>query len=91
LSFTTIWHAVAFTPDPATTTGQIRQHSRQLDRELDNVKGVYPDTGCTFSQCHALFELSVHSSLSLMELADNLLSDTSNTSRTIKKLVELAG
>jgi len=76
-------------PGPETTVGQIRQHSRQLVRELDIVKGVYQDTGCTFSQCHALFELSIHSSLSLMELADNLLIDKSNTSRTIKKLVEL--
>lgn len=75
--------------NPATTVGQIRQHSRQLVRELDIVKGVYQDTGCTFSQCHALFELSIHSSLSLTELADNLLIDKSNTSRTIKKLVEL--
>jgi putative acetyltransferase len=76
-------------PGPETTVSQIRQHSRQLVRELDIVKGVYQDTGFTFSQCHALFELSIHPSLSLMELADNLLIDKSNTSRTIKKLVEL--
>ncbi len=71
------------------TVSQIRQHSRQLVRELDIVKGVYLDTGYTFSQCHVLFELSLHKSLNLMELAENLLIDKSNTSRTVKKLVEL--
>lgn len=69
--------------------GQIRQHSRQLVRELDVVKGVYLGTGYTFSQCHVMFELSLHQSLTLMELAENLLIDKSNTSRTVKKLVGL--
>lgn len=68
---------------------QIRQHSRQLVRELDVVKGVYMDTGYTFSQCHVLFELSAHKSLGLLELAEQLLMDKSNTSRTVKGLVEL--
>lgn len=72
-----------------TTVSQIRQHSRQLVRELDIVKGVYLGTGYTFSQCHVLFELSQHNKLTLMELADILLIDKSNTSRTVKKLVEL--
>jgi putative acetyltransferase len=67
---------------------QIRQHSRQLVRELDIVKGVYLGTGYTFSQCHVLFELSAHQGLTLMELAEQLLIDKSNTSRTVKKLVE---
>ncbi len=71
------------------TIRQIRQHSRQLVRELDIVKGVYLGTGYTFSQCHVLFELSLHKSLTLMELAEKLLIDKSNTSRTVKKLVEL--
>ena len=69
--------------------GQIRQHTRQLVRELDVVKGVYLDTGYTFTQCHVLFELSAHKALNLMSLAENLLIDKSNTSRTVKKLVEL--
>ena len=68
---------------------QIRQHTRQLVRELDVVKGIYLDTGYTFTQCHVLFELSTHKSLNLMSLAENLLIDKSNTSRTVKKLVEL--
>jgi putative acetyltransferase len=76
-------------PSPATTISQIRQHSRQLVRELDIVKGVYLGTGFTFSQCHVLFELSLHKKLTLMELAEILLIDKSNTSRTVKKLVEL--
>ncbi len=68
---------------------QIRQHSRHLVRELDVVKGIYLDTGYTFSQCHVLFELSTHGSLSLMELSEILLVDKSNLSRTVKKLAEL--
>ena len=68
---------------------QIRQHTRQLVRELDVVKGVYLNTGYTFTQCHVLFELSAHKALNLMSLAENLLIDKSNTSRTVKKLVQL--
>ncbi|MBL8891596.1 MAG: GNAT family N-acetyltransferase [Planctomycetaceae bacterium] len=68
---------------------QIRQHSRQLVRELDVVKGVYLGTGYTLSQCHVLFELAVNGSLGLTKLAEILLLDKSNTSRTLKKLVEL--
>ncbi len=75
--------------DKQTTIHEIRKHSRQLVRELDVVKGVYLGTGYTFSQCHVLFELSIHKSLGLMELAGNLLLDKSNTSRTVKKLIEL--
>ena len=75
--------------DLDSTIKQIRQHSRELVRELDVVKGVYLGTGYTFSQCHVMFELSQHKSLNLMELAENLLIDKSNTSRTVKKLVEL--
>lgn len=68
---------------------QIRQHTRQLVRELDVVKGVYLNTGYTFLQCHVLFELSTHKALNLMSLAENLLIDKSNTSRTVKRLLEL--
>lgn len=68
---------------------RIRQHSRQLVRELDVVKGVYLGSGYTLSQCHVLFELAFHRSLGLVKLAEILLLDKSNTSRTVKKLVEL--
>lgn len=71
------------------TIQKIRQHSRQLVRELDVVKGVYLTTGYTFTQCHVLFELASHGSLNLLDLAEALLIDKSNTSRTVKKLVEL--
>lgn len=68
---------------------QVRQHSRQLVRELDVLKGVYLGSGYTFTQCHVLFELATHQSLNLMQLAENLLIDKSNASRTVKKLVDL--
>ncbi len=67
----------------------IRQQSRQLVRELDFIKGVFQNTGYTYSQCHILFELEQHGRLSLMELSDLLLLDKSNTSRTVKKLLTL--
>ncbi len=74
--------------DKSTTAQQIRKHSRQLVRELDVVKGIYLDSGYTFTQCHVLFELATYKSLHLMELSRNLLIDKSNTSRTVKKLIE---
>jgi putative acetyltransferase len=86
---TTIWNEVRNMNNRELTVGQIRQHTRQLVRELDVVKGVYMDTGYTFTQCHILFELSAHKALNLISLAENLLIDKSNTSRTVKKLVEL--
>ncbi|MDB4624899.1 MarR family transcriptional regulator [Rubripirellula sp.] len=46
-------------------------------------------SGYTFSQCHVMLELSSHNSLNLVKLADFLLIDKSNTSRTVKKLVKL--
>lgn len=74
--------------DSLTTIHQIRQHSRELVRELDFIKGVFQNTGYTYSQCHILFELDQHKVLNLMELSDLLVLDKSNTSRTVKKLVE---
>lgn len=75
--------------DRKATILQIRRKTRQLVRELDVVKGVYLNTGFTFLQCHVLFELSTHKTLNLLSLAENLLIDKSNTSRTVKKLVDL--
>ena len=71
------------------TVVEIRKHTRLLVRELDVVKSVYLGTGYTFTQCHVLFELAKHGRLGLLELADILLLDKSNTSRTVKKLVEM--
>lgn len=67
----------------------IRKHSRQLLRELDVVQGAYLDSGCTISQCHVLFEIASSGPLGLLEIAENLLFDKSNTSRTVKQLIKL--
>jgi putative acetyltransferase len=88
LAMTTICSRVSFMSERESAIRQIRQHTRQLVRELDVLKGVYLDTGYTFTQCHVLFELSTRAQ-NLMSLSDNLLLDKSNTSRTVKKLVEL--
>lgn len=65
----------------------IRQHSRQIVRELDVLKCVFQDTGFTYTECHALFELQQHKVLNLMELSQKLLVDKSNLSRIMKGLV----
>jgi len=67
---------------------EIRQYSRQMVRELDLLKGVFRDSGCSYSQCHALFEIEQKGILNLMELSKLLLLDKSTTSRTVKGLVE---
>lgn len=77
------------TKDTGQVAEEIRQYSRHLVRELDILKGVYLGSGFTFSQCHVLFELAAHKTMSLMELADCLLMDKSNASRTVKQLLKL--
>lgn len=72
-----------------TVIQEIRQGARQLVRELDVVNGAFLGTGYTLTQCHVLFELSVQGSIGLLDLADSLLMDKSNTSRTVKRLVGL--
>lgn len=67
----------------------VRKHSRLMVRELDTVKANYMGSGCTFTQCHVLFELAAHKSLHLHELVDLLLLDKSNASRTVKKLIQM--
>ncbi|MEM9821109.1 MAG: MarR family winged helix-turn-helix transcriptional regulator [Bacteroidota bacterium] len=66
----------------------IRQSSRNLFRELDVLKGIYQNSGFSYSQCHLLFELDQHKLLNLMELSQLLLIDKSTASRVIKKLLE---
>ena len=65
------------------------RHALRRRRPWAPLVSAYMGSGYTFSQCHVLLELSSHNSLNLMELADILLMDKSNTSRTVKKLVEL--
>ena len=89
LSMTTNVVTIEFMNQSHQTIQEIRHHTRKLMRELDVVKGIFLDTGFTYTQCHLMFELSQHTSLNLLQLADNLLLDKSNTSRTVKRLVEL--
>ena len=74
--------------DIQTQIQSIRKSSRMLVRELDVLKGVFQDSGFTYSQCHALFELEQHQLLNLMELSQLLLLDKSTTSRIVKGLLE---
>lgn len=67
---------------------ELRGHSRQLVRELDVLKGVFQDTGFTYSQCHVLFEIERHKLLNLMELSQIVKLDKSTTSRVVKNLVD---
>ena len=68
----------------------VRRNVRQLVREWDLLKGSYKDSGCSYSQCHALLELREHHELSIGELASLLLLDMSTTSRLIKNLQDKA-
>lgn len=74
--------------DKQSIKDQVRLYSRQLVRELDVVKGIYLDSGYTFTQCHVLFEIGQRKSANLLEIADALLLDKSNTSRTVKQLTK---
>lgn len=64
----------------------IRQYSREMVRELDVLRGVFQDTGFSYSQCHALFELQQHQSLTTNELAGLLRLDKSTVSRLLSGL-----
>jgi putative acetyltransferase len=57
-------------------------------RELDVLRGVFQDTGFSYSQCHALFELQQHTSLTTNELAELLRLDKSTVSRLLSGLKE---
>jgi putative acetyltransferase len=66
----------------------IRQHTRQLVRELDVLDSDFLDTGLNLSQCHALFEVEQQKSLNLMELCGMLCIDKSTASRSVKELIK---
>ncbi len=70
------------------TIATVREHSRQLVRELDILKNVYRDTGYSFPQCHALLEVEAQPEINLGQLVERLLLDKSTTSRIMKSLVE---
>lgn len=67
---------------------QVRKGSRQLVRELETLKHGYMGTELTFSQCHVLYELSTKPGMNLKQLAEVLLVDKANLSRTVQHLVD---
>ena len=71
---------------PHETIQEVRQHARGLLRELEVLKGVFQDTGLSYSQCHVLFELDQQKVLNVMELADQINLDKSTASRVVKHL-----
>lgn len=70
------------------TVQTVRAFSRNIVRELDVIKGVFQDTGLTYSECHTLFELEQHKLLNLAEIAAIIQLDKSTTSRVVKSLVK---
>ncbi len=68
---------------------EIRRQARALFRELDVLKGIFQDSGYTYSQCHALFELNQHGMLSSGELAEILRLDKSTTSRLLSSMLAM--
>lgn len=67
---------------------EIRAGARRLVREWNLLEGAFLSTGYSYSQCHALFELAQHGSLSPVQLADQLLLDKSTTSRLLSNLLQ---
>lgn len=70
-----------------TVIAEIRAGVRRLVREWNLLEGAFLATGYRYSQCHALFELAQHGSLSPVQLADHLLLDKSTTSRLLSNLL----
>ena len=66
---------------------EIRAGARQLVREWNLLEGAFLDTGCNYSQCHALFELAQNGALSTIQLSKSLLLDKSTTSRLLSNLL----
>lgn len=64
----------------------IRKHSRNLAREWKLVANRADQQGLTVPEAHALIELSTHKTLSVQHIADMLLIDKSNASRTLASL-----
>ena len=64
----------------------IRKHSRNLAREWKLVANRADQQGLTVPEAHALIELSTHKTLSVQNIADMLLIDKSNASRTLASL-----
>lgn len=74
--------------EPLNTVQAVRAFSRNIVRELDVIKGVFQDTGLTYSECHTLFELEQHKLLNLAEIADIIQLDKSTASRVLKSLLK---
>ncbi len=64
----------------------IRKYSRNLAREWKLVANRADQQGLTVPEAHALIELSTHKTLSVQNIADMLLIDKSNASRTLASL-----
>lgn len=70
------------------TVQEVRVYSRNIVRELDVIKGVFQDTGLTYSECHTLFELEQHKLLNQAEIAEIIQLDKSTTSRVLQSLLK---
>lgn len=70
------------------TIKKIRQHIRELVRELNILDGQFQDTGFSYSECHVLFELNEHKLLNMMELSELIQLNKSTVSRIVGKLID---
>ncbi|MBX7152705.1 MarR family winged helix-turn-helix transcriptional regulator [bacterium] len=64
----------------------IREHSRQMVRELNMLGVTFRDTGLTHSEIHVLIEVRLHSVITAGELSDRLNMDKSTISRIVQNL-----
>lgn len=70
------------------TVRSIREHSRQMVRELSMLGMTFRDTGLTHSEIHVLIEVHLHSVMTAGELSDRLNMDKSTISRIVQYLQE---
>lgn len=67
---------------------RLRRYSRELAREWRLVSNCASSEGLTVSEAHTLLELADAGQLTVQAVADMLLIDKSNASRTLKSLEE---
>lgn len=64
----------------------VREHSREMVRELGMLSSTYRETGLSTSESHALLELKRHPGLTVQSLAELLRLDISSASRMLQGL-----
>lgn len=71
-----------------TTIADVRGYTRSFVREWHLLEGQFQQTGYSYSQCHALFELDQKGFLNTVQISALLLLDKSSVSRLLHNLLK---